>query len=147
MATDYAHCTDYAFACLMRMFKAFDIRSTLLGFLSGLALDMFLGSKGMHAASCLLIGYLRPYLINAITPKGTDFEISPQVYAQGVSWFVFYLTIAMSIYLTFYFMIEAATFLNFFWLLLKIILSLFVSVIFMLIFLYVFSAKKKRRFA
>jgi rod shape-determining protein MreD len=112
----------------------------ILGFAAGLLLDYFLGSVGMHAAACLLIGYFRPFLINIITPKGTEFEISPNVYAQGVTWFIVYLGISMFSYLTFYFLVEAATFLNFFLLLAKIFLSVIVSVIFML------SNRKKRRF-
>src|SRR5579863_3402552 len=119
----------------------------LIGLASGLALDVFLGSMGMHAAAGLLIGYLRPFLINIITPKGTEFEISPNVYAQGITWFVVYLGIAMTVYLSFYFLLEAATFLNFIILVFKIILSAFVSVAFMLIFRYLFSARQKRRFA
>jgi rod shape-determining protein MreD len=119
----------------------------LLGFFSGLLLDFFLGSVGMHAASCLLLGYLRPVLIGFITPKGSEFEISPNVYAQGIGWFVIFLGIAMFIYLAFYFLVEAATFMNFFLLFIKILLSTIVSVIFMLIFLFLFSEKKKRRFA
>ncbi|MBL0308865.1 MAG: rod shape-determining protein MreD [Bacteroidetes bacterium] len=118
----------------------------LLGFISGLTLDIFLGSTGMHAAAGVLIGYLRPFLINAITPKGTEFEISPNIYAQGVTWFVFYLGISMFLYLFFYFLVEAATFLNFFLQMLKIILSTVASVFFMLIFLFLFSARRKRRF-
>jgi len=119
----------------------------LLGFAAGLALDIFLNSTGMHAAACLLIGYLRPFLISIITPKGTEFEISPNIYAQGLTWFVVYLGVATAIYLGFYFLLEAATFLNFFFLLLKTILSTIISVAFMLIFLYLFSSKKVRRFA
>lgn len=118
----------------------------ILGLGAGLLLDFFLGSVGMHAAACLLVGYLRPFLINVITPKGTEFEISPNVYAQGITWFVVYLGITMFIYLVFYFFVEAATFLNFFLMLLKIFLSVIVSVSFMLIFLFLFSTKKKRRF-
>src|SRR5687767_9887676 len=119
----------------------------IMGFSAGLILDYFVGSIGMHAAACLLVAYLRPFLINVITPKGTEFETSPNVYAQGIMWFVVYLGITMLIYLTFYFLVEAATFLNFLLLLLKIMLSTLVSVIFMLIFLFLFSAKKKRRYA
>jgi rod shape-determining protein MreD len=118
----------------------------LLGFFAGLALDVFLGSTGMHAAAGVLIGYLRPFLISIITPKGTEFEISPNVYAQGLTWFVVYLGVATTIYLSFYFLMEEATFLNFFFLLIKIILSVIMSVTFMLIFLYLFSSKKVRRF-
>src|SRR5687767_14536419 len=55
----------------------------ILGLLTGLLLDVFLGSVGMHAAAGLLTGYLRPFLINVITPKGTEFETAPNIYAQG----------------------------------------------------------------
>lgn len=117
------------------------------GLLSGLCLDVFLGSTGMHAAACLLIGYIRPFLINVITPKGTDFEISPNIHSQGLPWFIIYTGLTMLIYLTFYFTVEAATFFNFFLLLLKVLLSTAVSVMFMIVFLFLFSARKKRRFA
>lgn len=118
----------------------------LIGFAAGLTLDVFLGSFGMHAAACLLIGYLRPFLINIITPKGTVFEISPQLYSQGAPWFAIYTGIAISVYLTFYFLIEAATFLNFFLLLIKIILSTVFSTGAMLTILFLFSSRKKRRY-
>ena len=118
----------------------------IIGFLSGLTLDYLLGSIGMHAAACLLIGYFRPFLINVITPKGTEFEISPNVYSQGITWFIVYLGISIFTYLAFYFLVEAATFLNFFLLLGKIFLSTILSILFMLIFLFLFSNRKKRRF-
>lgn len=119
----------------------------IIGMGSGLLLDYFLGSTGMHAAACLFIGYARPFLINIITPKGTEFEISPNLYAQGITWFTIYTTVTMFIYLTFYFLIEAGTFYNLFWLLLKILTSTIVSVIFIIILQFFFSARKKRRYA
>src|SRR4051812_35358610 len=119
----------------------------LIGFAAGLTLDYFLGSIGMHAAACLLIGYFRPFLINIITPKGTEFEISPNVYSQGVTWFIVYLGISVFIYLLFYFLVEASTFLNFLLLLGKTFLSTTMSLFFMLVFLFLFSNRKKRRFA
>lgn len=119
----------------------------LIGLAAGLTLDLFLGSIGMHAAVCLLVGYARPFLIGVITPKGTEFEISPNIHAQGLTWFIIYTGITMLVYLFFYFLIEAGTFYGFFLLLLKILLSTVVSVFFMIIFLFLFSARKKRRFA
>lgn len=118
----------------------------ILGLLSGLVLDIFLGSTGMHAAACLALGYLRPFLINIITPKGTEFELSPNIHSQGLPWFIIYLGVSITLYLGFYFIVEAATFYNFFLLLLKIVLSTVTSVLFMVIFLYLFSTRKKRRF-
>lgn len=116
------------------------------GFAAGLSLDFLVGSPGMHAATCVLLAYARPALINVITPKGTDFEISPHIYTQGISWFAIYISIATATYLFYYFIIEAGTFYNLFWLLVKLLLSTAASVLFMVIFLYLFSARKKRRF-
>ncbi len=118
-----------------------------IGLGAGLLLDFFLGSWGMHGAACLFIGYARPFLINIITPKGTEFEISPNLFAQGITWFSIYTSVTMFIYLTFYFLVEAGTFYNLFWLMLKIIGSTVVSVVFILILLFFFSARKKRRYA
>ncbi len=52
-------------------------RSTLLlvSFLTGLTLDFFTKTPGMHAAACVLIGYARPFLINILMPqKGAGFN-------------------------------------------------------------------------
>lgn len=118
----------------------------VIGLLAGLSLDVFLGSTGMHAAACLALGYMRPFLINIITPKGTEFEISPNIHAQGLPWFIIYLGVSMFLYLTFFFIVEAASFYNFALLLVKIVLSTITSVTFMVVFLYLFSSRKKRRF-
>lgn len=118
----------------------------VLGFVAGLALDFFVGIPGMHAGACLLIGFLRPYLISAITPKGNEFETNPNIYAQGPGWFVIYLGLGMLIYLTWFFVIDDWSLHNIFFLLLKIVLSTVVSVMLMIILLYLFSSKKKRRF-
>lgn len=119
----------------------------LIGLLSGLALDVFLGSFGMHAAACLALGYARPLLIGVITPKGAEFEITPNIHTQGFTWFAFYCGITMFFYLAFYFLVEEASFRNFFFILLKIFLSAAVSVFLMICFVLLFSAKRKRRFA
>lgn len=119
----------------------------IIGLFAGLVLDLFLGSLGMHMAACLALGYFRPFLINIITPKGAEFEISPNIYAQGITWFVIYTGLTMLLYLGFYFIIEEVFFRNFFLLLMKIFLSTVVSVLFMIIFLFLFSERKKRRFA
>jgi hypothetical protein len=116
----------------------------ILGLAIGLTLDMFLGSPGLHSAAAVLLAYIRPFIINLITPKGTEFEISPNIYSQGISWFLIYLFITTFIHHFFYFIIEAAGFYNFLLLLLKIFLSTLSSVAFMIILLYLFSKNRKR---
>lgn len=41
----------------------------VIGFLTGLTLDYFTMTPGLHAAACVLISFFRPYVINILTPK------------------------------------------------------------------------------
>ena len=44
-----------------------------LAFLFGLTLDYFTNTPGLHAAACVLIAYLRPFIVNMlITQEGAD---------------------------------------------------------------------------
>ena len=119
----------------------------ILGFVTGLVLDLFLGSLGMHAAACLLIAYLRPFLISIITPKGAEFEVEPNIYLQGFTWFLIYCGLATVIHHTFYFLIESWTFYNLFISIIRILVSSVFSVLFMIMFLFLFASAKKRRLA
>jgi hypothetical protein len=119
----------------------------ILGLLTGLTLDLFLGSLGMHAAACVLLASLRPTLISIITPKGAEFEVEPNINLQGATWFLIYCSLATFIHHTVYFLIESGTFYNPFISLLRIVLSTFFSVLFMMIFLFLFTSSRKRRLA
>src|SRR5205814_5072865 len=44
----------------------------VIGFLTGLSLDYFTQAPGLHAAACVLIAYIRPFIINILLPKDTS---------------------------------------------------------------------------
>ena len=47
----------------------------IIGFLTGLTLDYFTMTPGLHTAACLLIAYVRPFLISVLMPKdSSDFN-------------------------------------------------------------------------
>jgi hypothetical protein len=137
----------YPLFILMLPFETPLLLLMILGFITGLSVDFFLGSLGMHAACSLLLAFIRPLLISAITPKGAEFEVEPNIYLQGTTWFLIYCGLATLIHHTAYFILESWTFYNPFIALLRIILSTFFSVLFMMIFLYLFTSTKKRRMA
>jgi hypothetical protein len=41
----------------------------IIGFLTGLLLDYFTMTPGLHTAACVLIAYARPFVINLLIPK------------------------------------------------------------------------------
>ena len=58
---------------------------TFIGFIYGLTLDYFTHTPGLHAASCTLIAYVRPFIINMlISQEGSDKNYpSPSVISMG----------------------------------------------------------------
>ncbi len=43
----------------------------LIGFITGLILDYFKMTPGLHTSACVLIAYVRPYIINILISKET----------------------------------------------------------------------------
>lgn len=109
----------------------------------GLCLDMFTDTPGMHAAACLVIGYLRPFVINVLAPQG-GFETvkrTPSVVAMGWAPFMTYATILVLIHHIVYFSLEVFDFHNLLFLVLKILLSAVASLVLILIYEMLFAPR------
>ncbi len=90
----------------------------LIGFITGLLLDYFKMTPGLHTSACLLIAYVRPYIINLLIAKEvTEFnyhEPSP----RGMGWgpymvYAFILTFLHHTWLILLQWLQFGTFLNF----------------------------------
>lgn len=89
----------------------------LTGFVTGMILDYFTMTPGLHAAACVLIAYARPFIINVLTPKDTtEFNYrEPSPRAMGwapYSVYVIVLTLLHHIYMTLLEWLDAGTFLE-----------------------------------
>ena len=89
-----------------------------VGFITGLSLDYFTMTPGLHAAACVLIAYVRPFIINLlITKEATEItfhEPSP----VGLGWgpyliYALVLTFLHHAYLTLLEWLQFGTFLDF----------------------------------
>lgn len=90
----------------------------LVAFVTGLTLDYFTLTPGLHASACVLIAYVRPFIINILIPKDTtEFNYSePSPRAMGwapYSVYVFILTILHHTYLTLLQWLQFGTFFGF----------------------------------
>ncbi len=91
----------------------------IIGFLTGLILDYFMMTPGLHAAACLLITYVRPFLINILTPKDTSNFNYKEPSPKAMQWtpyavYVFILTLLHHIYMIFLEWLSFGRFLDFF---------------------------------
>lgn len=113
----------------------------------GLALDYFIKTPGLHAASCVLIAYLRPFIINVlITHESTEDNYEePSIKSMGfVSYFV-YVTILTFIHHSFLFLLEALQFDGGWYFIIKTLLSVAISLFLILIVELLFARKQKFR--
>ena len=90
----------------------------LIGFLTGMALDFFTMTPGLHAAACVLLAYCRPFVINILTPKDPSEFNYREPSPRAMGWapylvYVFVLTLFHHGYLTFLEWLSFGTFLQF----------------------------------
>ncbi len=70
------HINPYPYLLFILLFPLNPNRSVflLLSFLLGLSIDMFSNSGGVHAASCLLIAFIRPIILRWIFGVSYEFQ-------------------------------------------------------------------------
>jgi hypothetical protein len=94
------------------------INLLIIGFVTGLTLDAFSMQIGVHAAACTLLAYVRPFVINILTPKdSSEFNYrEPSPRAMGWTPYLVYaliLTILHHFYMTFLQWLQFGNFLDF----------------------------------
>jgi hypothetical protein len=90
----------------------------VIGFFTGLALDYFKPTPGLHAAACVLIAYVRPFVITLLSPKDTTEFSHREPSPRGMGWspylvYALILTLLHHIYLTFLEWMQFGSFLSF----------------------------------
>lgn len=106
----------------------------ILGFLTGLTMDAFAGTLGMHSSATLFIAFLRPAILSNIsTHQMADKKGSPALNIIDVSWFIKFTLITVFAHHFVLFYLETFSFVDFFSTLLRVILSTLVTAFFIVI--------------
>jgi hypothetical protein len=90
----------------------------IVGFLTGLILDYFMMTPGLHAAACVLIAFVRPYVIGILTPKDTSEFNYREPSPRAMQWtpymvYVLILTVLHHGYMIFLQWLDFGSFLDF----------------------------------
>jgi len=109
----------------------------IISFLTGLIIDLFSGSPGMHASATLLAGFSRPLVLRLISPpdgyeSGSDLSMA----AYGLRWFLIYAAIIVVIHHTALFFLEVFRLTDFFRTIFRILLSSLFTLGFILLIEY-----------
>ena len=119
----------------------------LTAFALGFALDSFGNTYGMHAASCVLIAYIRPFLINLlISQEGAESNYNePSIQSMGFTPYLTYVTILTFIHHTALFFLQALQTGGYFYFLLKALISTAISLLLILLIELLFPRKQRFR--
>lgn len=134
---DKAFVFVYIAFLLLLPFETSPIALMLLGLVLGTIIDVFYDTLGMHAAACVLLGFLRPYWIRTITPQGGyESGASPRLSIMGFQWFAGYALLLIVIHHFALFFIEAGGFNMFFFTFTKVLFSSLFTFILIVIIQY-----------
>jgi len=106
----------------------------IFGFLTGLTIDAFSGTLGLHSSATLFIAFIRPTVLSSIsTHDSVDRKGSPSLVINDIGWFIKYTLILVLIHHFILFYLETFTFVHFFFTLFRVMLSTIITSIFILL--------------
>ena len=120
----------------------------IVAFALGFTLDSFRHHPGFHAAACVLIAYIRPFLVNLLIPQegaDTNYE-EPSFKSMGgfLPYFIFTGVLTL-IHHGWLFLLEAWQFGNIWYFITKTLLSTAISLLLILITELIFARKQSFR--
>ena len=114
----------------------------VISFFTGLTIDLFTGTPGMHTAATVLAGFTRPYVLRIISPReGYETSSGPSMFVYGFKWFLIYTLVIVLIHHTLLFYLEVFRLTDFLNTFLRVLLSSLFSVTFILLLEYMRRGK------
>lgn len=115
----------------------------ILGFFTGITVDAFCDTMGLHATATTFMAYMRGYILKLFAPReGYEFGMKPTLYSLGTAWFAYYSGILVVLHHLVLFYLEIFRFSEFFFTLGKVILSSTITIV--LIFTAQFIIYKRK---
>lgn len=107
----------------------------ILSFVTGMIIDFYSGSPGMHSTATVFAGFVRPFILRSNSPRdGYEPGAQPSMLTYGFRWFLLYAMAVILVHHTVLFYIEVFRFTDFFRTLLRVLLSSLFTLVFVLVF-------------
>jgi rod shape-determining protein MreD len=136
----------YILFILLLPFEIPNLLLFVLAFILGLSIDAFYDTPGLHAASCILLAFVRVLFISITVQKdGFDNEPEPTLSIMGFRWFFTYVLVLTLFHHFFLFNLEVFRFSELEYTLTRFIFSSVFTVFLMLVSGLLFFRKKERK--
>jgi rod shape-determining protein MreD len=141
----YVHPYIYLIFIMLLPFNTPKWQLLVWGFVLGLTVDLFTGTPGLHAGATTLMAFCRPSIIKLVTGNQKFENITePNLGQLGGIWFLRYVLCMVLIHHFALFLLESFSFRLIGQVLLRLLLSVPVSVFLIMMILYIFKREKKR---
>ncbi len=119
----------------------------IIAFVFGLTLDYFTGTMGLHAAACVLIAYVKPFLLNLLIPQETTEQsyIEPSISSMGWAPYSLYVVLLTFIHHFYLVLLEWLQFGDFVYFLGKVTATTGISLLLIFVTEMLFSRNAKFR--
>lgn len=118
----------------------------IVSFLTGMAMDTFSSTPGLHMAACGFMGYIRNlYLQFTCSKEDFDGRIEPSISTKGFGWFLIYVITMTMLHHLVLFYLEIYSFGEFFRTFLRVVGSSGLTVVIILIGQLLFYRTKRTR--
>ena len=139
----HGHLFLYPVIILLLPFRVTKHYTILLGFALGLVIDWFYDTIGVHAFALTAMAYARGLLLQWLEPRGGyTLAMSPTNYSMGINWLFMYTAISMFIFCFLYFIGEIFTFVFIGQILLRTVITFFMSMLVVMGYHFLFNPKK-----
>lgn len=114
-----------------------------LSFVTGITIDLFYSTPGLHASACATLGFARYYVLKFVAPRdGYDVVVQPTVEDMGLEWFLKYAGILIFIHHFVFFYFEVFRFDEFFRTFLRVMLSTIGTFLLVYLIQFLFYARR-----
>jgi rod shape-determining protein MreD len=119
----------------------------ICGFVLGLSIDSFTNTAGMHALATVLIAYLRTNVLSALLPRNLSEYSGMQPSTRNMGWmpFLVYSGFLLILHHLVFFSVELWNFSNIGQLMLKTLASVVTSMLFIIVYLLLFTRQDNSR--
>lgn len=136
----------YVLFILMLPFETPSLLLLGISFFTGMVVDAFYDTQGLHTAACTLMGFSRYYILKIISPRdGYEQGLQATVEDMGFSWFLSYVGALILIHHTYFFFLEIFRFGEIFRTLFRAILSSVGTFAFVYLIQFLFYTKRRSR--
>ena len=100
----------------------------IIGFITGIAIDSFTSTIGMHTSALVFLAFVRPFILRLLAPReGYEYGTIPAIATMGWQWYISYIALATLSHHFWFFMVEAFDFSSLGTLLARTFLSTFLT--------------------